>query len=320
MDKLNPIYGIHHITAIASNPQRNLDFYTKTLGLRLVKRTINFDDPGTYHFYFGDGQGTPGTILTFFPWPGARRGRKGVGQVAVVAFAVPDGSLGYWQQRLKEQGFSTVEPFERFDEEVLPVLDPDGLALELVVTPGSQQMPAWTGGGVPEQHAIRGFHSPTLLLEGFEQTAHLLTAIFGMQAVAEARTGCRVRYQAAGANAFYPGLSVDIDCRPAERPGQMGAGVVHHIAMRVADDAAQMAWRERLIAEGFNVTPVMDRQYFHSIYFREPGGILFELATDPPGFSLDESPESLGQTLKLPPWLETKRDVIEKALPELSIT
>lgn len=315
MDNLNPISGIHHITAIASDPQRNLDFYTKTLGLRLVKKTVNFDDPGTYHFYFGDHQGSPGTILTFFPWPGSRRGRKGIGQVAVVAFAIPDGSLGYWQDRLKMHGFSTAEPFERFEERVLPVLDPDGLALELVNSPGTLQLPTWEGGGVPAQHAIYGFHSPTLLLEGFERTAHLLTSIFGLQPVAEARSGCRVRYEVAGADPFRPGVFLDIDCRPVEKPGQMGAGIVHHIALRVADDAAQLAWRERLVAEGFNVTPVMDRQYFHSIYFREPGGILFELATDPPGFGLDETPESLGQGLKLPPWLETKREVIEKALP-----
>jgi glyoxalase family protein len=312
MDNVTPISGIHHLTAIASDPQRNLDFYTKTLGLRLVKKTVNFDDPGTYHFYFADELGSPGTVLTFFPWPGSRRGRKGVGQVAVIAFAVPEGSLSYWQQRLKAKGVTFNEPFERFDEQVLPVLDPDGLALELITVPGSSQA-VWAGGGVAQEHAIRGFHSPTLLLENFEKTAHLLTDIFGLQqsgevyaggevhAGGEPRATRRLRFTAPGEPAFRPGMSVDIDCRPAEQSGQMGAGVVHHIAFRVPDDAAQLAWRERLIEAGFNVTPVADRQYFHSIYFREPGGILFELATDPPGFGLDEALGDLGKNLKLPP-------------------
>jgi glyoxalase family protein len=318
MDKPTPLSGIHHLTAIASDPQRNLDFYTRSLGLRLVKKTVNFDDPGTYHFYFGDAHGSPGSILTFFPWPGARRGRQGVGQVAAIAFAVPEEALGYWQQRLKSQGITNTEPFERFDQQVLALLDPDGLALELVGTPGSDNLPAWDGGGVPPEHAIRGFHSPTLLLEGFEHTDRLLTALFGLQKVSEARSGCRVRYQAPGRPAFRPGSLIDLDCRPSERPGQMGAGAVHHIALRVPDDAAQLAWRERLVEAGYNVTPVMDRQYFHSIYFREPGGILFELATDPPGFSLDEDPQTLGQALKLPPWLEPSRAMIESALPPIT--
>lgn len=318
MDKLDPITGIHHLTAIASDPQRNLDFYTRVLGLRLVKKTVNFDDPGTYHFYFGDQQGTPGTILTFFPWPGARRGRKGVGQVAVIAFAVPQGALGYWQKRLQRFGYTTSAPFERFGTEVMPLLDPDGLALELVADPSIPPAASWVGSDVPPEAAIQGFHSPTLLLEGFEQTEQLLTAIFGFQRAAEAPAGCRVRYQAAGTQPAQPGTSIDIDCRPVERPGQMGAGAVHHIALRVPSDAAQLAWRERLAAAGFHVTPVMDRQYFHSIYFREPGGILFELATDAPGFGIDETVDQLGSSLKLPPWLEPNREAIEKALPELT--
>lgn len=313
-----PIQGIHHITAVASDPQRNLDFYTRVLGLRLVKLTVNFDDPGTYHFYFGDASGHPGTILTFFPWQAIRRGRRGLGQVSEVAFAVPSGSLGYWTERLKKFNVSASGPFTRFDEEVLSLTDPDGLLLELVARPaGGDGAPwhgsPWNGAGIPPEQAVQGFAAPTLLLEESSQTISLLTDIFGLRPTHQA--GSRARFSG---TAVWGG-QVDIDLRPAELPGGMGAGVVHHIAFRAPDDAQQLAWREILVNKGFNVTPVLDRTYFHSIYFREPGGILFEIATDPPGFTLDEPQPELGTHLRLPEWIEPKRADIERMLPKLKL-
>jgi glyoxalase family protein len=312
----DPIEGIHHITAIASDPQRNLDFYTQVMGLRLVKLTINFDDPGTYHFYFADELGLPGTLLTFFPWANAKRGRKGVGQVSAVGFNIPSGAIGYWQERLKGHGISASDPFSRFDEEVLVLHDPDGMQLELVAREDGANGPIWDGGPVPAQHAVRGFASPTLMIEGFEKTARLMTDIFGYQQIEQ--SGSRFR--------FYPkngsgpvGTRVDIEVRPSEQPGQMNAGIVHHIAWRAKNDEQQLAWRQLLIDQGFDVTPVMDRQYFHSIYFREPGGILYEIATDPPGMGLDESVENLGTQLRLPPWMEPRRADIERIVPELRL-
>ena len=309
----DPIRGIHHITAIAGNPQRNLDFYTQALGLRLVKLTVNFDDPGTYHFYFGDAAGHPGTILTFFPWDNVRRGRHGTGQVGIVGFHIPPASTGYWAGRLKQLGISSSSPFRRFDEEVLPLLDPDGLPLELIASSGANSGGAWAGSPVPEEHAIRGFHAPTLLTEGFEQTAEILTGIFGMTQVQQ--SGARYRFSG-GADT---GGQVDLEVRPDEPQGVMGSGVVHHIAWRARDDAQQLEYRSILAERGLNVTPVIDRQYFHSVYFREPGGILFEIATDPPGFAIDEPMESLGTMLKLPPQYEANRAALEKTLPRLKL-
>jgi glyoxalase family protein len=309
-----PMRGIHHITAIASDPQSNLDFYTQVLGLRLVKLTVNFDDPGTYHFYFGDEAGRPGTILTFFPWVNSRRGQRGIGQVGAVAYTIPAESTGFWQERFKRLGISISTPFQRFDEEVLTVLDSDSMPVELVAREGARAEPHWSGGPVPEEHAIRGFDSPTFLLEGFERTAALLTETFGLRQVQQ--SGQRYRFSTGGNGA---GSQVDIEVRPNEMFGQMGAGIVHHIAWRASDDQQQADWREILVRQGYNVTPVLDRQYFHSIYFREPGGILFEIATDPPGFSLDEAPESLGTQLKLPDWLEPRRASIERLLPQLKL-
>jgi catechol 2,3-dioxygenase-like lactoylglutathione lyase family enzyme len=292
------ILGIHHVTAIASDPQRNVDFYTDVLGLRLVKLTVNFDDPGTYHFYYGDEVGRPGTILTFFPWPGAQRGRPGNGQVAVNSFSIPAGATGYWQNRLKRLGISVEEPTHRFDEEVLALRDPDGLGLELVAHAGSQAGQVWGGGPVPLEYAIRGFHSVTLWEENLERTAALLTETLGFRLLQAA--GNRSRFEAG-----------------ADGPGAVGT--THHIAWRTADDQEQQAWRREIANLGFRVSPVMDRQYFHSIYFREPGGVLFEIATDPPGFTWDESPEGLGMDLKLPPWLESERARIEGILPTLTL-
>lgn len=307
------ISGIHHVTAIASDPQKNLDFYTGVLGLRLVKLTVNFDDPGTYHFYFGNDEGSPGSILTFFPWPGASRGVVGNGQVSAATFAVPSGSLEYWTSRLAQQQVRTADAGTRFGERVLRLADPDGLPLEIVATPHADPARAWRAGPVAAEHAICGFHSATLSEEGYEQTAALLVDEMGLLAVGS--EGNRYRYAAAGRGA---GTIVDVLCAPDARAGRSGAGTVHHIAWRTADDAQQIAWRTALVQGGYNVTPVIDRIYFHSIYFREPGGVLFEIATDPPGFAVDEPREHLGERLMLPPWLEPERAAIERSLPRLA--
>lgn len=308
------IPGIHHITAIASDPQRNVDFYTDVLGLRLVKLTVNFDDPTTYHLYYGDDAGTPGTILTFFPWPGARRGRRGNGQVAVTSFSIPEGSIGYWQDRLKRYGVAGSDIQSRFDETVLTVEDPDGMWLELVAHAGTSANAGWTGGTVPMEYAIRGFYGATVWVHDVQPTAELVGERFGFQHVDDA--GTRHRFMAPGDTV---GGVLDIVHRPNGDAGRGGAGTVHHIAWRTADDEEQLAWRAALTEAGLQVTPVRDRQYFRSIYFREPGGVLFEIATDLPGFTLDESVEELGTHLKLPPWLEAQREQISRRLPALRI-
>jgi glyoxalase family protein len=313
MDK--KIAGLHHITAIASDPQRNVDFYVGLLGLRLVKRTINFDDPGTYHFYFGDARGTPGTILTFFPWPGARRGHRGVGQIEATAFAISPDSVDYWLDRFKEQHVTAEKTLARFGEDVIRFTDPDGLLLELVASGSIAQVESWTDSTVPAEHSLRGFHSVSAALEGYERTAKLLTESFGYHLVQQ--SGNRFRFAAPSESG--PGRIVDLLCMPDGQPGRVAAGSVHHIAFRAKDDAEQLQWRESLVELGYNVTPVMDRTYFHSIYFREPGGILFEIATEPPGFTLDETVEELGDKLRLPPWLESARSQIEKVLPAIRL-
>jgi glyoxalase family protein len=308
------ITGIHHITAIASDPQRNLDFYTEVLGLRLVKLTVNFDDPGTYHFYFGNTTGSPGSILTFFPWPGVPRGIVGNGQVSIITFAVSLSSLDYWRERLTQHGLQAEEGGQRFAETVLRFTDPDGLPLEIVATGTADPSAVWTGSGVDPQHAICGFHSATLAEEGYEKTAALLQDVMGFRLVGS--EGNRYRYQTASGSAAS---TVDVVCAPDGRPGRLGAGTVHHIAWRTPDDAEQLAWRKRLVHGGYNVTPVVDRTYFHSIYYREPGDVLFEIATDPPGFALDEPPDHLGERLMLPPQYEPHRPMLEPALPRLTL-
>ncbi len=304
-DKLT---GIHHITAIAGAAQTNFDFYTRTLGLRVIKRTINFDDPNTHHFYFGDRLGNPGSLITFFPWAGARKGKRGTGQVAQVAYAIPEHSLDYWIQRLRTAGLQVDGPADRFGEGVISFMDPDGLLLELVCT-HSLQGEAWDGADVPAEHAIRGFHSASLFIANPKPTVALLER-FGF--VPENGKASRTRYRAPGKG---PGGLVDVVSMPSAPAGVGGAGTVHHIAWRAATPEVQLAWRDDLIAAGLNVTPVLDRQYFRSIYFREPGGVLFEIATDGPGMLVDETPETLGSALRLPPWLEGQRSEIESALP-----
>jgi glyoxalase family protein len=308
-----PILGIHHVTAIASDPQRNLDFYTEVLGLRLVKRTVNFDDPGSYHLYFGDDAGSPGTILTFFPWPGAARGSPGVGQVTVTSFSVPAHSLGYWKHRLSSAGVPVEDSGKRFEEEVLNFADPDGLRLEMVGHAGAKEPRLPRNTAIPEEHAIRGFYAVTLSEQGFETTADLLRTM-GFRSVAE--QGNRFRFDVGEGGA---GARVDVLCVAEARHGRISAGAVHHVAWRVADDESQRAWRQHLLEKHLNLTPVIDRCYFHSVYFREPGGVLFELATDPPGFAIDEPADSLGESLKLPNWLEPHREEIEGVLPPIQL-
>jgi len=313
MEKKIP--GLHHVTAIATDPQRNVDFYAGLLGLSFVKRTVNFDDPGTYHFYFGDRRGTPGTILTFFPWPGARRGTRGTGQVETIAFAISPDSVSYWFERLKQQHVAVEKAVSRFGESVIRFGDPDGLLLELIASTPVPAVEPGLDSPIPPEHALHGFHSVSAAVEGYEKTAHLLTDTFGYRLIEEA--GNRFRFASSDQQAH--GRTIDILCVPDSGFGTVAAGSVHHIAFRARDEQEQLYWRKQLVDLGYNVTPVIDRIYFHSIYFREPGGVLFEIATDPPGFTLDETIEELGSGLRLPPWLESARSQIERILPAIQL-
>ena len=305
--------AIHHITAIAGDPDRNLRFYARTLGLRLVKLTVNYDDPATYHFYFGDELGRPGTILTFFPWPDGSPGRLGTGLVAAVGFAIPPGSLGFWIERLLAQGVRYLGPTRRFEEPVLAFADPDGLALELIATERALEMPGWAGGPVPPEHAIRALHGATIWEDGDSGAADLLTAQLGFRRVAE--EGSFLRLDAGDER----GAVLDLRRAPGFWRGAGGVGIVHHIAFRAADPADQLARRAALEQAGYDVTPVLDRTYFRSVYFKEPGGVLFEVATDGPGFTVDESAAELGTSLKLPAQYEAVRDRVAEALPPLQL-
>jgi len=312
---MNTISGLHHVTATASDPQRNLDFFVGVLGLRLVKRTVNFDDPGSYHFYFGDARGTPGTILTFFPWPGGRRGHRGTAEVQATAFVIPAESIGYWLNRLKENHVPAEQAAARFGGAVVRFADPDGMPLELIGAEAGDEVQSWSESPVPAEHLLRGFHSVSAVLEGYERTARLLTETFGYQLVQE--TENRFRFAAQGNTGA--GKFIDLLCAPGRQRATGGAGSVHHIAFRTSDDADQLQWRGKLVELGYNVSPVMDRTYFHSIYFREPGGILFEIATDTPGFTHDEKLEELGDHLRVPPWMEKARAQIEEILPPITV-
>ncbi len=301
--------GIHHITAIAGNPQKNVDFYTQILGLRTVKKTVNFDDPFTYHFYYGVADGSPGTILTFFPW-GERGfiGRRGAGQVTAISYSIPETAVDFWTQRFKKYNIPFAGPFSRFDEEVIVFADPDDIELELVAS-ASDKRPAGASDGIAKQYAIRGFYNATISLSHIDPTLTLLIEALQFRQSGESEK--RVRLEAGDGG---PGTLVDLLHLPNERRGSMGIGAVHHIAWRIANNEGQLTLRDDLLQKGYNVSPIMDRQYFQSIYFHEPGGTLFEVATDPPGFTIDETPESLGTQLKLPPWLEGKRHIIEQKL------
>jgi catechol 2,3-dioxygenase-like lactoylglutathione lyase family enzyme len=306
--------SIHHVTAIAGDPQRNLDFYTGLIGLRLVKLTVNYDDPGTYHFYFGDELGRPGSILTFFPWSGGRAGRHGVGQVGEVALAVPRGSLGHWIERLLGRGVAFEGPSRRFDEQVLSFRDPDGLLLELVATPRVERVEPWREGPVPAEHAVRGVHGVTIWEDGDTGSAAFLTGTMGFRQAAEMEN--RVRLESGDEGV---GTVLDLRRAPGFWRGAGGVGTVHHVAFRVPSPDAHRARRVEAERLGLGPTEVIDRRYFQSVYFREPGGVLFELATDGPGFTVDEPAAELGGSLQLPPSLEPERVRIAGGLPPVRL-
>jgi len=308
------IPGIHHVTAIAGDPLRNISFYTEVLGQRLVKKSVNFDDPGTYHLYYGDRTGRPGTILTFFPWPRAPKGRKGFGQPRAVSFAIPFDSLDYWSGRLHEFGISAGAPQQRWDETVIAFQDPDGLNLELVAAQSLPDADVWEGSPVPPERAIRGFHGVTLWELDARPTVAFLTRTMGFEQVAD--SGERIRLGVPGGEAGGRQV-VDIIEAGDALHATVGVGTIHHVAFRAANGPDQVAWRGTLLACGLEVTPIINRQYFHSIYFHEPGGVLLEVATDPPGFTLDEGADELGTHLKLPPQYEPARAKIEALLPPL---
>lgn len=307
------ITGLHHITALASDGQKTCDFYAGILGLRMVKKTVNQDATEVYHLYYGNERGSPGTIMTFFPYPGIPKGRKGKGQLTVTSFSVPINSIDYWTNRLSKFQIKYEEPQQRFeDEQFIYFEDKDGLGLELVFN-DKDQRPGFTYGHIPLEYAIKGFYGIALCEEGYERTAGLLTAQMDHTLIAQ--QGNRFRYSAS----HLPGDFVDVLCSPESTQGQAGAGTIHHVAFATDTETSQVQAREKLLKAGLNVTPVIDRQYFHSIYFREPGGVLFEIATVLPGFTVDEPLEHLGESLKLPPWEEHNRKMIEAALPPVKL-
>lgn len=308
------IPGLHHVTAMTGDPKRNLDFYTRVLGQRLVKKTVNFDDPTTYHFYFADAHGTPGTVITFFPWPHAAAGTLGTGETRAVAYHAPGGSLALWEARLNERGVPTARQ-DRFSETILTFRDPAGTQLEILATGATPDaVTPWTGGPVPEDMLLRGFHGVTLQLAHPEATRSVLEAMGYREAArAPEGTGERIRLEVPGAR----GATVDLLALGHALPGRFGQASIHHIAFRVRDDQAQEQARRALQELELSVTEVRDRMYFRSIYAREPGGVLFEFATDPPGFATDESSEELGASLMLPAWLEPRREALVDALPNL---
>lgn len=306
------ILGLHHITAIADNAQRNLDFYTQVLGLRMVKKTVNFDDPGTYHFYYGNENGTPGTILTFFPWEGIGQGRPGVGMATEIGYSVPDGSFDFWTERFRQHKISFGEKTERFGEMHLPFTDPDGLALNLIIPANKDERKPWETDEVKANAALKGFHTVTLTLRKIDKTAEILTDIFGYHLLKQEGNHYRFITDAvAGASI------VDLLEEPLGQIGRNTAGTNHHVAFRVANEEIQMSFREKIVNKNLQITPKIDRDYFFSLYFREPGGVLFEIATDNPGFTVDEPLEALGTHLQLPKQYEGERLKIEKVLPEL---
>ena len=302
--------GIHHITAIVGHPQENVDFYAGVLGLRLVKQTVNFDDPGTYHLYFGDEGGKPGTIITFFPWAGARQGIIGDGQVGVTSYVVPKGAMEFWEKRLEKFNVSFTK-MERFGEQYLEFDDPHGLHLEIVEREKGE-VNTFTFGGVTPEVAIKGFGGATLLSAQPNKTGKLLENVMGLELIGKEEDFARYRSSADIGNI------IDLKLTPIGR-GQMGVGTVHHIAWRAKDDQDQLDWKRYVETNGYGVTPVQDRNYFNAIYFREHGEILFEIATDPPGFAHDESLATMGEKLMLPSQYEPHRGEIEQVLIPIEI-
>ncbi|MFD2162756.1 ring-cleaving dioxygenase [Paradesertivirga mongoliensis] len=305
------ILGLHHITAIAGEAKRNYNFYTKVLGLRLVKKTVNFDDPYTYHFYYGDKVGTPGSILTFFPWEGMQSGRRGTRQVTEIGYSVPENSLDFWLQRFETNNVIYNKVSEKFGEQYLTFLDPDGLKLELTATKQDNRLP-WETDETSADHALKGFHNVTITTNKLQPTADVLTNIFGYKLL-ESHVN-RYRFVT---DAVENANIVDVVEAAGETVGHVAAGSVHHVAFRVKDDKILMAFRDKVRAAGLQITEKIDRNYFYSLYFREPGGVLFEIATDNPGFAIDESIEELGSGLKLPAQYEAHRQDISKRLAVL---
>jgi glyoxalase family protein len=307
-------HGLHHVTAIASDPQKNVDFYTKVLGLRLVKQTVNFDAPHVWHLYYGDQKGSPSSILTFFPWPGVVSGKEGAGLTTATAFSVPMESIAFWENRLKSLGVESSRSKSISGFDVIKLRDQDGMSVELVGTEGDVRS-GWDGeSSIPAEDAIRGLHSVTLSQQLLDPTAIMLTEMLGMETSAETPLAAQFAMGDGAAGALVevlPGIS--------ERGLQAG-GTVHHVAFRAPDLSTMENWRQQLVEQGVPVTEVMDRQYFKSIYFREPGGVLFEIATDDPGFDIDEPLLELGRKLKLPPWLEPSRDQIAANLPRIEVS
>ncbi|MFA5555465.1 MAG: ring-cleaving dioxygenase [Phycisphaerae bacterium] len=309
---MNKILGLHHITAIAGDAQRNYDFYTKTLGFRLVKKTVNFDDPQTYHFYFGDEVGSPGTILTFFPWANVRQGKNGVGMATEIGYSVPKGSLDFWKSRFEKLNIRHDIISERFGEKYLSFQDTDGLWLNLIETKHKDERKGWETDEIKAEVAIKGFHTVTLTLNNIKATAAILTEVFGYKQVE--RDDNLYRYKT---DAVENAAIVDLLEMPEAQIGINAAGTNHHIAFRVKDEEDLMAIREKIVDRGLHITEKINRDYFFSLYFREPGGVLFEIATDNPGFATDETVEDLGSSLQLPKQHEHMRDQIEKGLPKL---
>ncbi|MES2705058.1 MAG: ring-cleaving dioxygenase [Verrucomicrobiota bacterium] len=306
-----PITGIHHVTAIAGDPQRNIDFYAGLLGLRMVKKTVNFDDPSAYHLYYGDAAGSPGSIVTFFYWPGHdARGRVGPGQTTALVFSAPADSLGFWKDRLERNGVS-VKNVTRFGEETLSFSDPDRIPVEIVAVADDARQ-GWPGAGIPAAQALRGLHTAELTVRQPAPTESLLSGVMGFRLVR--REGNRARFEAGPGGS---GRYADVIGQPDTPSGAGGAGTIHHIAWSVPDDESQLAKQEELHDAAYHVSPVMDRDYFHSIYYRERGGILFEIATENPGFAVDETPDALGTALKLPAMHEPARGRIERILPPI---
>ena len=308
---MNKILGLHHITAIASDAQRNYDFYTQTLGFRLVKKTVNFDDPTTYHFYFGNEVGTPGTVLTFFPWAGMSKGRDGAGMATEIGYSVPKGSLNFWKARFEKLNIR-YNTGEQFGEQYITFEDPDGLKLKLVETKQKDEREVWETDEIKADVAIKGFHTVTLTINNIKATAAILTEIFGYKQIDKESN--LYRYQT---DAVENAAIIDLLEMPLAPRGINAGGTNHHIAFRVKDEETLMAFREKIVAKGHGITEKINRDYFFSLYFREPGGVLFEIATDNPGFATDETVENLGSSLQLPTQHEPMRDKIEKALPSL---
>lgn len=309
----NEILGIHHITAIAGNAKKNYDFYTRILGLRLVKKTVNFDDPNTYHFYYGDEKGTPGSILTFFPWEGINAGRRGTRQVTEIGYSVPAGSLEFWQNRFEKYNVIYNKPATKFGEKYLTFLDPDGLKFELTETKTPDTRVQWETDDIKKENALHGFHHVTITTNKMDGTAAILTEVFGYRLLESAVNRHRFITDTVAHAAI-----VDLVEAPGEAIGHVAGGSVHHVAFRVKDEATLMYFRDKIVAAGLHITEKIDRNYFYSLYFREPGGVLFEIATDNPGFTVDEPLEELGSHLKLPAQYESNRTVIEGILPQLT--